>query len=99
MGQKTNPIGFRVGIHRKWAYSWYENINDKLSNLSFGVITFAGGTALNSMEDILVYLFKRYSVTKFTNTPRIIIVDFRLFKGFAGHVYGFLIYTKLTKRK
>lgn len=51
------------------------------------------------MEDILVYLFKRYSVTKFTNTPRIIIVDFRLFKGFAGHVYGFLIYTKLTKRK
>jgi hypothetical protein len=74
-------------------------MNDKLSNLAFGVITPGGGVALNSIEDILVYLFKRYSVTKFTNTSRIIIVDFRLFKGFAGHIYGFLVYTKLTKGK
>jgi len=23
MGQKVNPIGFRVGIHRKWRSNWY----------------------------------------------------------------------------
>ena len=74
-------------------------MNEKMSNLAFGVITPCGGLALNSIEDILIYLFKRYSVTKFTNTPRVILVDFRLFKGFAGHVYGFMIYTKLITRK
>ena len=25
MGQKTNPIGFRVGIIRGWDFNWYEN--------------------------------------------------------------------------
>ena len=25
MGQKTNPIGFRVGIIRGWDSNWYEN--------------------------------------------------------------------------
>lgn len=44
-------------------------------------------------------MFKRYSVTKFTKTPRILLIDFRLFKGFGGHTYGFIIYTKLLSRK
>ena len=25
MGQKTNPIGLRVGIIRGWDSNWYEN--------------------------------------------------------------------------
>ena len=25
MGQKTNPVGFRVGIIRGWESNWYEN--------------------------------------------------------------------------
>jgi len=51
------------------------------------------------MEDLLTNIFKRYSVTKFTKTPRILLVDFRLFKGFGGHRYGFMVYTKLLMRK
>lgn len=27
MGQKTNPIGFRVGVIRGWESNWYENKN------------------------------------------------------------------------
>nr|AKQ05406.1 Ribosomal protein S3, small subunit ribosomal protein S3 [uncultured Ignavibacteria bacterium Rifle_16ft_4_minimus_32691] len=25
MGQKTNPVGFRVGVIRGWDSNWYEN--------------------------------------------------------------------------
>lgn len=54
---------------------------------------------LSGMEETLTHLFKRYSLTKFTNTSRVIIVDFRLFKGFGGHRYGFRVYTKLLTQK
>ncbi len=27
MGQKTHPIGLRLGLHRKWATSWYTPTN------------------------------------------------------------------------
>ena len=33
MGQKTNPIGFRLGIIRGWESNWYggNNFGDKLA--------------------------------------------------------------------
>ena len=99
MGQKTHPIGLRVGIYRKWASSWYGNTKETGSHQTFGIIAPRGGTYLSGMEDLLTQMFKRYSVTKFTKTPRILLVDFRLFKGFGGHTYGFMIYTKLLGRK
>lgn len=98
MGQKTHPIGLRVGISRKWSSTWYGNFKENTSNHTFGVIGVRGGAYLSGREDLLTHIFKRYSVTKFTKTSRILIVDFRLFKGFGGHMYGFMIYTKLITR-
>jgi len=51
------------------------------------------------MEDLLTHIFKRNPFTKFSGTSKIILVDFRLFKGFGGHTYGFMIYTKLLNQK
>ena len=99
MGQKTHPIGLRVGVYRKWSSSWYGNIKEIASNQTFGIIASRGGAYLSGIEDMLTHMFKRYSVTKFTKTPRILLIDFRLFKGFGGHTYGFIIYTKLLSRK
>lgn len=99
MGQKTHPIGLRIGIYRKWASSWYGDLNQPASQQAFGVIASRGGSYLSGIEDLLTNIFKRYSVTKFTKTPRILLVDFRLFKGFGGHRYGFMVYTKLLMRK
>ena len=28
MGQKVNPIGFRLGVRRNWSARWYANKND-----------------------------------------------------------------------
>ncbi len=28
MGQKVNPVGFRVGIHRGWSSNWFVNKKD-----------------------------------------------------------------------
>lgn len=100
MGQQIHPIGLRVGVSRKWASSWYINPKETTSpQQSFGVISARGGMFLSGMEETLTHLFKRYSLTKFTNTSRVIIVDFRLFKGFGGHRYGFRVYTKLLTQK
>ena len=99
MGQQIHPIGLRVGVARKWSSSWYNNFKENSSNQSFGVIAPRGGAYLSGREDILTNRFKRYSPTKFTNTSRIILVDFRLYKGFGGHTYGFIVYTKLLTKK
>jgi len=33
MGQKVNPIGFRLGITRDWTAKWYAGQKDYTSNL------------------------------------------------------------------
>ncbi len=33
MGQKVNPIGYRVGYNKDWSSSWYANKNDFAANL------------------------------------------------------------------
>ena len=32
MGQKTHPIGFRLGVNRTWSSTWYVNNNPTISN-------------------------------------------------------------------
>lgn len=108
MGQKTHPIGLRVGLHRKWVSSWYGSFQNKKnfdaipSNQTFlsqGVISSRGGYYLSGRSDFVENIIKRYSIKKFANFRRILPVDFRLFKGFGGHTYGFLIYSKLVSRR
>jgi len=61
-----------------------------------GVIASRGGTYYSGPEARLVSIFKRYSRTKFITSMKIALVDFRLFKGFGGHLYGFMIYIKIV---
>ena len=107
MGQKTHPNGLRVGLYRKWVSSWYgspkEHIKSNPSqrnqySISQGVISVRGGVYLTNMEDFVENFFKRYFITKVSFTRQLILVDFRLFKGFGGHTYGFLFYTKIIMR-
>jgi len=61
-----------------------------------GVIASRGGTYYSGPEAILVAIFKRYSISKFIKSTKVALVDFRLFKGFGGHLYGFRVYIKLV---
>ena len=107
MGQKTHPIGFRLGTHRKWASSWYNNeksffINKQESFLSKGLINPRGAHYSTEMEEFIEKLRKRKMSTNFTKRPKFRPVDFCIYKGVSGYTYGFFIYTKLvshSKRK
>ncbi len=100
MGQKVHPIGFRVGIHRKWNTSWYgisqnnEVVRSK-SNFSFkGIISPRGGVFVEGLQDFVETLLRRYSITKFAVSRQYRPVDFRCFKGIGGHRYCFIFYVK-----
>lgn len=105
MGQKTHPIGLRVGIHRKWVSSWY-GFNDtvrigssiKESSRIENVINSRGGYFVSGRQSFLENLFLRYTYTKLSTTRRFFPVDFRLFKSVGGHIHGFFIYIKLRKK-
>mgnify|MGYP001949589631 CR=1 FL=1 len=45
MGQKVNPIGLRLGIHRKWNSSWYFDFNNysKFIYMNFNIEKFFRG--------------------------------------------------------
>lgn len=108
MGQKTHPNGLRVGLYRKWVSSWYGSRNEQSKFNSSrkknyinpqGVISSYGGNFFSSRDDFIENIFKRYFITKISFTRRLILVDFRFFKGRGGQTYGFLFYTKLIRRK
>lgn len=61
-----------------------------------GIIASRGGSYYSAPEARLVSIFKRYAQTKFVKSTKLALVDFRLFKGFGGHLYGFRIYAKLV---
>ncbi len=108
MGQKTHPIGLRVGIQRKWISSWYGSLKEsnsfvqlsnKQSYRTQGAIYSRGGNFVFGREDFVENFLSRYPFTKLSGSRRLLPVDFRLFKGYAGHRYGFIIYTKLLTRR
>lgn len=108
MGQKTHPVGLRIGIYRKWVSSWYGTIKEKnpfsqsqinQSYLSQGVINSRGGNYRSGVEDFVESYLRRYPFTKSSFARRLLLVDFRLFKGYAGYMYGFIIYTKLLANR
>lgn len=102
MGQKTHPIGLRVGIHRKWASSWYGSNQEKNQNTSNfsqfaakGVVSSRGGFFVEGIQEFVEVLLRRYAVSKLTISRRFRPVDFRCFKGTGGHRYCFIFYTQL----
>jgi hypothetical protein len=103
MGQKTHPIGLRVGSHRKWSSSWYNYekgffVKNQISFTSNGIILSRGGSYLNGVESFIEKLIKNKLFTNYTKTSQYIPVDFRFYKGTAGYTYGFFMYTKLVTK-
>jgi len=99
MGQQISPIGFRVGITLKWKFSWYGAFGEKSIYLSKGLISPLGGLYLSNLEEIIQNLLKVYSYSKISKTYRIFILSFRLYKGYGGILYGFLVFNKLTENR
>jgi len=58
-----------------------------------------GGIYFTGIEEFIRKLLNRKIITKFNTTYQYRPVDFRFFKGAAGHIYGFLIYTKLITQR
>ena len=108
MGQKVNPIGFRVGVSRKWSFSWFSPSTVQKSNdsaqakntlLTKGVVTSRGGFFLSSFEDIFRGFFKRYIYQTFNKSRRFLPRDVQCMKGANQHLFVFLTYIKLRGRK
>lgn len=108
MGQKVNPIGFRLGISRKWSFSWYnfsnrqqsqDSARTKTTLLSKGIVTSRGGFFVASIEEYTRNLFRRYFYTKKNKSSHFLPIHLQYVKGNNNHIYFFLFYTKLKRRK
>ena len=106
MGQKTHPIGLRIGIHRKWESSWYD-YNKEKTRIGFwkkepiniqNIINSRGGNFSSGRQSLVENIFLRYTYTKLSVTRWFFPVDFRIFKGIGGHIHGFYLYIKLSKK-
>ena len=77
MGQKTNPIGFRLPVNKNWSSSWYSNINAYGDNLKQDLII---RKYFNKVKKQLMISKvkiertpKRLIITIFTSRPSLII--------------------------
>jgi len=90
MGQKIHPIGLRVGIHRKWNQTWFNE------NLEAKALFFHQ----KNLEYFFKAFFQKFPYTKMSTTKKLIIVDLKFFKQGAKTLYLFIFFYKLrTKRR
>lgn len=72
MGQKAHPIGLRLGLHRKWASSWYPVQNTVIGGGRIpSQIISRGGYGVSGREEILTLLLRslpRLAVGKQSST-------------------------------
>ena len=88
MGQKTNPIGLRVGLwQRKWNNTWYTS-TAKVTNLFF---------SQQKLTEILRNFFYSYSLTKKKQISRALLVNTKLIKSSINVGYWFIFFYKLRK--
>lgn len=89
MGQKTHPIGLRIGIHRKWNTTWFaEGENYKTSFF-----------AQNQVEQFFKSFFYFYSSTKSSWTKRVWLVDLKWFRSGLYQLYIFIFFYKFRTKK
>lgn len=108
MGQKVNPLGFRIGISRKWNSSWYypsfvqKSFDSAQANeilLKKGVITARGGFFLSSLEERFRNFFRRYRYISKNRSRRFLPINIQYRKGAQLHMFFFLTYRKLQGRR
>lgn len=89
MGQKTHPIGLRVGIHRKWNESWHAE------GLEYKTLFFAQ----HYVEEVLKYFFYFYNYTKTAVTKRVFLMNAKFIKPGNFELYIFGFFYKLRSRR
>ena len=90
MGQKIHPIGLRVGIHRKWNQTWF---NEKLEAKTLFFHQ-------KNLEFFFKAYFQRFPYTKMSTTKKLLVVDLKFYKQGAKTLYLFVFFYKLrTKRR
>jgi len=89
MGQKTNPIGLRVGLQRKWNNTWYSSGND-YNKLFF---------SYNRTNEMLQNFFYSYSMTKKMFTNRALLVNTKFIKSNVNFGFLFIFFYKLRPKK
>lgn len=108
MGQKINPIGLRVGISLKWAFSWFNPSDVQKSSdsaqhgqilLKKGVVTSRGGYFLSSFDERLRGFFKRYLYVSRNRSRRFLPVSIQYRKGANNYLFVFLTYVKLRGQR
>ena len=66
MGQKSHPIGLRLGIHRKWSTSWFS----LASTGTAATVSSRGGIVRSGLEDRIYTLFSRLPLARRVNRNR-----------------------------
>lgn len=89
MGQKTHPIGLRVGIHRKWNTTWFSEGSAYKSSFF----------AQYQVEQFFKSFFYFYSSTKNSWTKRVWLVDLKWFRSGLSQMYIFIFFYKFRTRK
>jgi hypothetical protein len=88
MGQKTHPIGLRIGIHRKWNFTWY-TIDKLYKNFFF---------QQNQIETFFKTIFHFYTYTKISRIKKILLVDLKFFRYGIEELAIFVFFYKFRKR-
>ena len=57
MGQKTHPIGFRIGVIRDWNSKWFANKRDYTQLLHEDIRSMPAFRLFMSMSPFILYLF------------------------------------------
>ena len=90
MGQKTHPIGLRVGLwQRKWNNSWYTSTTNYSK-------TFFSQHRVNEM---LRNFFYSYNLTKKMFTNRALLVNTRFIKSNMTSGFLFILFYKLRAKR
>ena len=90
MGQKTHPIGLRVGLwQRRWNNTWYTTQNE-YSKLFF---------AHHRVDVMLKNFFYSYSMTKKMFANRALLVNSRFIKSNINLGFLFIFFYKLRAKK
>ncbi len=88
MGQKTHPIGLRVGIHRKWNFTWYAT--DKSYKKQF--------FQQNQIETFFKTIFHFYPYTKVSRIKKVLLIDLKFFRYGIEEFAVFIFFYKFRKR-
>ena len=90
MGQKTHPIGLRVGLwQRKWNNTWYT------SGTNYSKIFFAQ----NRVNEMFRNFFYSYNITKKMFTNRALLVNTKFIKANVSFGFLFIFFYKIRPKK